>query len=100
MSIDELTDTGTRGDTITAAEAMVAQLESYGVEYVFGTCGHTNIALLDAMGRSTIRFVIARHEQAAAHAADGYARATGKPGVVLLHVGPGMANAVTGVLTA
>ncbi|GIH15986.1 thiamine pyrophosphate-binding protein [Rugosimonospora africana] len=83
-----------------AAEALVAQLESYGVEYVFGTCGHTNIALLDAMGRSTIRFVIARHEQAAAHAADGYARASGKPGVVLLHVGPGMMNAVTGVATA
>jgi acetolactate synthase-1/2/3 large subunit len=87
-------------DTVTAAEAMVAQLESYGVEYVFGTCGHTNIALLDAMGHSDIRFVIARHEQAAAHAADGYARATGKPGVVLLHVGPGMTNAVTGVMTA
>ena len=46
------------------------------------------------MGRSDIRFVIARHEQAAAHAADGYARATGKPGVLLVHVGPGMTNAV------
>ena len=75
--------------TITAADALVAQLESYGVEYVFGTCGHTNIALLDALGRSPIEFVIARHEQAAAHAADGYARATGKPGVLLMHVGPG-----------
>jgi acetolactate synthase-1/2/3 large subunit len=84
----------------TAAEALVTQLESYGVENIFGTCGHTNIALLDAIGRSRIRFVIARHEQAAAHAADGYARATGKPGVVLLHVGPGMTNAVTGVMTA
>lgn len=86
--------------TITAAEAMVAQLESYGVEYVFGLCGHTNIAFLDALGRSRIRFVIARHEQAAAHAADGYARMTGKPGVLLVHVGPGMMNAVTGVATA
>ncbi|SNT48417.1 acetolactate synthase-1/2/3 large subunit [Asanoa hainanensis] len=84
----------------TAAEAMVAQLESYGVDTVFGLCGHTNIALLDAMGRSRIRFVIARHEQAAAHAADGYARATGRPGVLLVHVGPGLTNAVTGVLTA
>jgi acetolactate synthase-1/2/3 large subunit len=84
----------------TAADALVAQLVSYGVEYVFGTCGHTNIALLDAIGRSDIEFVIARHEQTAAHAADGYARATGKPGVVLLHVGPGMMNAVTGVATA
>lgn len=86
--------------TVSAAAALAAQLESYGVEYVFGTCGHTNIALLDAIGRSRIKFVIARHEQAAAHAADGYARATGKPGVLLVHVGPGMMNAVTGVATA
>lgn len=86
--------------TIPAARALAGQLESYGVEYVFGTCGHTNIALLDAIGRSRIDFVIARHEQAAAHAADGYARASGKPGVLLLHVGPGMMNAVTGVATA
>jgi acetolactate synthase-1/2/3 large subunit len=84
----------------TAAQALVSQLEQYGVEYVFGTCGHTNIAVLDALGKSSIRFVIARHEQAAAHAADGYARASGRPGVLLLHVGPGMMNAVTGVATA
>jgi acetolactate synthase I/II/III large subunit len=86
--------------TITAAQALVRQLESYGVEYVFGLCGHTNIAFLDALGHSDIKFVIARHEQAAAHAADGYARMTGKPGVLLVHVGPGMMNAVTGVATA
>jgi acetolactate synthase-1/2/3 large subunit len=86
--------------TITAAEALVRQLASYGVEYVFGLCGHTNIAFLDALGRSDIRFVMARHEQTAAHAADGYARMTGKPGVLLVHVGPGMMNAVTGVATA
>ena len=85
---------------VSAAAALVEQLLSYGVEYVFGTCGHTNIALLDTLGRSPIQFVIARHEQAAAHAADGYARVSGKPGVVLLHVGPGMMNAVTGVATA
>ncbi|MFF1355957.1 thiamine pyrophosphate-binding protein [Streptomyces sp. NPDC058297] len=84
----------------TAAESLVDQLLSYGVEFVFGTCGHTNIALLDALGPSPIEFVIARHEQAAAHAADGYARASGKPGVLLTHVGPGLTNAVTGVLTA
>ncbi|MEU8820208.1 thiamine pyrophosphate-binding protein [Actinoplanes sp. NPDC048796] len=86
--------------TRTAADALVDQLASYGVTHIFGTCGHTNIALLDAIGRSDIDFVIARHEQTAAHAADGYARATGKPGVVLMHVGPGMMNAVTGVATA
>jgi acetolactate synthase-1/2/3 large subunit len=104
MTVDATPAAATRtaagAGALSAAEALVAQLESYGVEYVFGTCGHTNIALLDALGRSPIRFVIARHEQAAAHAADGYARASGKPGVVLLHVGPGMMNAVTGVATA
>jgi acetolactate synthase-1/2/3 large subunit len=86
--------------TPTAADALVEQLRSYGVDRVFGTCGHTNIALLDAIGRSDIDFVIARHEQTAAHAADGYARATGRPGVLVVHVGPGMMNAVTGVATA
>lgn len=86
--------------SMTGAEVLVAQLESYGVEYVFGLCGHTNIAVLDALSRSSIKFVINRHEQAAAHAADGYARASGKPGVLLSHVGPGMINAATGVYTA
>lgn len=85
---------------MTGAEVLVAQLELYGVEYVFGLCGHTNIAVLDALRRSSITFVINRHEQAAAHAADGYARASGKPGVLLSHVGPGMINAATGVYTA
>jgi acetolactate synthase-1/2/3 large subunit len=89
-----------RGETRTGAEALVAQLAAYGVEYVFGVCGHTNIAFLDALGRSSIEFVVFRHEAAAAHAADGYARATGKPGVVCVHVGPGMMNAVTGVASA
>ena len=86
--------------SVSAAEALARQWESYGVEYVFGTCGHTNIALLDALGRGPITFVIARHEQAAwLDAADGYARASGQR-VLLVHVGPGMMNAVTGVATA
>ena len=88
------------GETKSGAEALVEQLEAYGVEYVFGLCGHTNIAFLDALGRSDIEFVVFRHEAAAAHAADGYARATGKPGVVCVHVGPGMMNAITGVASA
>src|SRR4029453_13544905 len=86
--------------TASAADELARQLESYGVEYVFGTCGHTNIALLNSLRRSPIRFVIARHEQAAAHAADGYARVSGRPGVVLMHGGPGMMNGVTGGATA
>jgi acetolactate synthase-1/2/3 large subunit len=91
---------GESGGSKTGAEALVEQLEAYGVEYVFGLCGHTNIAFLDALGRSDIEFVVFRHEAAAAHAADGYARASGKPGVVCVHVGPGMMNAVTGVASA
>ena len=84
----------------TGAEVFVKQLENYGVEVVFGLCGHTNIAVLDALSRSRIHFVTTRHEQGTAHMADGYARMTGKPGVVLTHTGPGMMNAVTGAATA
>jgi acetolactate synthase-1/2/3 large subunit len=76
-------------------------LAARGVELVFGLCGHTNISLLAALERrGGPRFVTVRHEQVAAHAADGYARTSGRPGLVLLHVGPGMTNAVTGVATA
>jgi acetolactate synthase-1/2/3 large subunit len=85
---------------LTGASAVARQLKAYGVKYVFGTCGHTNIALLSALEEAGVDFVIARHEQAAAHAADGYARMSGEVGVLLVHVGPGMMNAVTGVATA
>src|SRR6185369_13373031 len=89
-----------RTDTRIAAYQMTEYLERIGVEVIFGLCGHTIIALLDALGRSRIRFVSTRHEQVAAHAADGYARASGKPGVVLTHLGPGLTNACTGVANA
>ena len=75
-------------------------LEKLGVEVIFGLCGHTVIGLLDALGKSKIRYVSARHEQVAAHAAEGYARVTGKPGVLMTHLGPGLANAATGVANA
>src|SRR5256714_12618446 len=87
-------------DTRIASYLLTEYLERLGVEVVFGLCGHTVIALLDALGKSRIRFVTTRHEQVAAHAADGYARATGKPGVVLTHLGPGLTNACTGVANA
>jgi acetolactate synthase I/II/III large subunit len=86
--------------TETGATALVHQLERYGVEFVFGLCGHTNIAVLNALEPSPITFVTGRHEQVATHAGDGYARLSGRPGVVLLHVGPGLTNATTGVATA
>jgi acetolactate synthase I/II/III large subunit len=79
---------------------LVEYMERLGVEVIFGLCGHTVIALLDALGKSKIRFISTRHEQIAAHAADGYARATGKVGVMLTHLGPGLTNAATGVATA
>ena len=83
-----------------ASYLLTDYLERLGVEVIFGLCGHTVIGLLDALGKSRIRFVSTRHEQIAAHAADGYARATGKPGVVLTHLGPGLTNAATGVANA
>jgi acetolactate synthase-1/2/3 large subunit len=75
-------------------------LERLGVEVIFGLCGHTVVGFLDALGKSNIRYVSVRHEQVAAHMADGYARVTGKPGVVLTHLGPGLFNAVTGIANA
>jgi acetolactate synthase I/II/III large subunit len=85
----------------TVADHITRFLLDRDVEQVFGLCGHTNISLLAAMQRhGAPRFITARHEQVAAHAADGYARTAGRPGVVLLHVGPGITNAATGVATA
>ena len=90
----------TNSETRFAAYLLTDYLERLGVEVVFGLTGHTVIGLLDAIGRSKIRYVSTRHEQVAAHAADGYARASGKPGVLLTHLGPGLTNAATGVANA
>src|SRR6202161_3757892 len=89
-----------KAGTRIASYLLTDYLERLGVEVIFGLCGHTVIAMLDALGKSRIRFITTRHEQIAAHAADGYARATGKVGVVLSHLGPGLTNATTGVATA
>ncbi len=82
------------------ANQLVRYLERRGVKHIFGLCGHTNIAVLSALANSQIRFVMARHEQIAAHAADGYARVSGKASVLLSHLGPGLTNAATGVANA
>ena len=87
-------------ETRIASYLLTEYLERLGVEVIFGLCGHTIIAFLDALGKSRIQFVSTRHEQVAAHAADGYARASGKVGVVLTHLGPGLTNACTGVANA
>jgi acetolactate synthase-1/2/3 large subunit len=84
----------------TVARLLVPYLERRGVRHVFGLCGHTNIALLSAMAASKLQFVNVRHEQVAAHAADGYARVSGKASVLLTHLGPGLTNAATGVANA
>ena len=84
----------------TVAEELVRYLERRGVRHVFGLCGHTNIAVLAAMADSGLKFVNVRHEQVAAHAADGYARVTGRAAVLLTHLGPGLTNAATGVANA
>jgi len=71
------------------------------VEFVFGYPGGALLHIYDALyQQDAIQHILVRHEQAATHAADGYARATGKPGVVLVTSGPGATNAVTGIATA
>jgi acetolactate synthase I/II/III large subunit len=79
---------------------LVKYLEGRGITHIFGLCGHTNIAVLAALEKSTIKFINTRHEQVAAHAADGYARASKKTAVMLSHLGPGLSNAATGIANA
>lgn len=85
---------------MTGAEIIVKSLEQEGVEVVFGYPGGAVIPLYDKLFDSSLKHVLVRHEQAAAHAADGYARATGKTGVVIATSGPGATNLVTGIATA
>lgn len=84
----------------TVAEHIVEFLERRDVEHIFGLCGHTNIAVLAALAESPIDFITVRHEQVASHAADAYARVTGKASVVLSHLSPGLTNCATGVANA
>jgi acetolactate synthase-1/2/3 large subunit len=79
---------------------LIQCLEREGVEYVFGLSGGAAIPIFDALVDSSIKLILVRHEQGAAHMADGYARATGRPGVVLVTSGPGATNVVTGLLTS
>ncbi|HUP18253.1 MAG TPA: thiamine pyrophosphate-binding protein [Acidimicrobiia bacterium] len=84
----------------TVAEQLVDYLQDRGVNHIFGLCGHTNIAVLAALEHSSIEFVNVRHEQVASHAADAYARVTGRASVLLTHLSPGLTNAATGVANA
>jgi len=86
---------------LSGAEIISTFLADEGVEYIFGYPGGAVLHIYDALfQQDKVKHILVRHEQSAAHAADGYARATGKTGVVLVTSGPGMTNAVTGIATA
>jgi len=87
---------------LTGAQIVVKFLEDEGVEHIWGYPGGAVLPIYDALDTDakTLNHILVRHEQAAVHAADGYARSTGKPGVVLVTSGPGATNAVTGIATA
>jgi len=89
------------GETLTGAEIVIRCLQEEGVEHVFGYPGGAVLFIYDAIFKQkAVKHVLVRHEQGALHAADGYARATGKCGVALVTSGPGVTNAVTGICTA
>ena len=86
---------------LSGAEIIVQCLKDEGVEYIFGYPGGSVLHIYDALFKQEdVKHILVRHEQGATHAADGYARSTGKPGVVLVTSGPGATNAVTGIATA
>ncbi len=86
---------------LNGAEILIDCLQKEGVEHVFGYPGGAVLHIYDALeAQDKITHVLVRHEQGAAHGADGYARTNGKPGVVLVTSGPGITNAVTGIATA
>jgi len=86
---------------LSGAEIVIQSLKDEGVEFVFGYPGGAVLHIYDAIhNQSDVEHILVRHEQGATHAADGYARSTGKPGVVLVTSGPGATNAVTGIATA
>lgn len=93
--------TDKQGKEMLGAEAVVASLEAEGVDVLFGYPGGQAIKIYDALYDSKqLKHILCRHEQGAVHEADGYARATGRPGVVIVTSGPGATNTVTGIATA
>ena len=88
-------------ELLSGGEMIARALQDEGVDFIFGYPGGAVLHIYDALfNEASIPHILVRHEQAATHAADGYARATGKPGVVLVTSGPGATNAVTGIATA
>ncbi len=88
-------------ELLSGGEMLVRSLQEEGTEYVYGYPGGSLLHVYDAFYRqSAVKHVLVRHEQAATHMADGYARASGKPGVVMVTSGPGATNTITGIATA
>ena len=88
-------------EMLSGGDMLLRALQDEGVEYLFGYPGGAALHIYDAIFRQqAVEHILVRHEQAATHMADGYARATGKPGVVLVTSGPGATNAITGIATA
>ncbi|MCS5582714.1 MAG: thiamine pyrophosphate-binding protein, partial [Pseudomonadales bacterium] len=88
-------------EKLSGADMLIRALQDEGVDHVFGYPGGAVLHIYDAVFRQNrIQHVLVRHEQAATHMADGYARSTGRPGVVLVTSGPGATNAITGIATA
>jgi acetolactate synthase-1/2/3 large subunit len=86
---------------LTGAEALIESFKKEGVEHIFGYPGGTVLPIYDVLYKEKdIKHILTRHEQGAAHAADGYARATGKVGVCIATSGPGATNLTTGIATA
>jgi acetolactate synthase I/II/III large subunit len=86
---------------LTGADILVRCLQDEGVDYIFGYPGGAALHIYDALYKQDkVKHILVRHEQGATHAADGYARSTGRPGVVLVTSGPGVTNTVTGIATA
>ena len=89
-------------EQLDGAQALIKTLDDLGIEYIFGYSGGAALPIFDALEtvKTSMRFILARHEQGAVHMADGYGRATGKPAAVLVTSGPGAGNTVTGLMTA
>ena len=85
---------------MTGAQILMAVLQEQGIDTIFGFPGGAVIDIYDELVKTDIRHILVRHEQGAVHAADGYARASGRPGVCLVTSGPGATNTVTGIATA
>jgi acetolactate synthase-1/2/3 large subunit len=98
--LDSQQNVGTKDKIYTGSEILLRSLVAEGVDIIFGYPGGAVLPIYDSLYDGHVRHLLARHEQGAIHAADGYARATGKPGVVMATSGPGATNLVTGIATA